>query len=480
MTFYHKILIGVYLALPVSVLAYLFLVNLPPTGNLSQTLAFGSISNRLISFPYPGNRYDPVIREANSYLLPVKSNLVYFDLKKPVANSDQITVGLTYRRPIEVPEVRLGSPRGPEQFQEILLSNQLIDGLSWPRIVSRDNLTLWQKSGAAQYSTVEDFLANPPDKSIMAIHQTAPTPQVSLPNYQASPKNIKIPYALGGLHNFIVYLQDEPLKLSFSKSGPVSQTKETVKVLDFASREIISLDVQASAHYEINVPDLPTGRYKIDFNIAPDSVIDNLETTLNSLVVRDRLNLAGSDPAKLSLHGKKLIIRIPTPDSYQTISLGPDQITIQQPMDDLSLRLPTTTFDRPVEIQMPRGKLTLEAPSGYFTFTGQTRLFNPAPANSFSFTYQTTPEEFGRADYVLARYSPPRILDDSFQENQVEFEPRFLYFDKDQKSWPFAILTPGLEQNCLNIWLKEISADFERAPWSMASLAQLGKKIVGQ
>lgn len=480
MRFNRKLLLPIYLAVPAVFWVYLLLQNLPPTGTLSQGLTFDHVATRFISFPYPGNRYDPVVKEDNSYLLPVKSNLVYFDLKKPVANSDQITVGLTYQRPTEVPEVRLGLPRGPEQFQEILLSNQYLDGLSWPQIIFRDNLTLWQKPGAASYTTVEDFLANPPSHSIIAIHQTAPTPQVNLPDYRASLKTLKIPYELGGLHNFIVYLDNEPLQLSFSKSGPPSQTKETVKVLNFTSQEIISLDVQSNDHYEIDVPNLPAGRYKIDFNIAPDSVISDLATTLSCLVVRDRINLVGSAPAKLSLHSKKLIIQVPNPDSYQTIDLGADKITIQQPTDDLSLRLPATSFDRPVEIQVPQGELTLEAPSGYFTFTGVTKLFNPAPANSFPLTYQTTPADFERADYVLARYDSPQLLDNSFQENQIAVEPRSLYFDKNKKSWPFAILTPGLEQNCLNIWLKDISIKFERAPWSVAELTRLIKKIAGQ
>lgn len=480
MRFDRKLSLLAYLAVPAVFLVYLLLQNLPPTGTLSQDLTFDHIATKLISFPYPGNRYDPVVKDANSYLLPVKSNLVYFDLTKPVANFDQITVGLQYRRPAEVPEVRLGLPRGPDQFQEILLSNQYLDGLAWPQVISKDNLTLWQRSGVTPYSTVEDFLAHPPKKAIMAIHQTAPTPQVNLPDYRAGLKTLKIPYELGGLHNFIVYLDNEPLKLSFSKSGPQSQTQETVKVLDFTSHEIVSLDVQANDHYEIDVPNLPAGRYKIDFNVAPSSIISGLQTTLSCLVVRDRLTLVGSAPAKLSLHSKKLIIQVSNPDSYQTISLGADKITIQQPTDDLSLRLPATSFDRPVEIQVPQGKLTLEAPSGYFTFTGVTKLFNPAPANSFSLTYQTTAADFERADYVLARYNSPKMLGNSFQENQIEFEPRSLYFDKDKKSWPFAILTPGLEQNCLQIWLRDISAKFERAPWSVAELTRLIKKIAGQ
>lgn len=477
---YRKMLLVLYLGIPAVFLVYLLLQNLPPTGTLAQDLTFDNGAPQLISFPYPGNRYDPVVKEANRFLLPVKSNSVYFDLAKPVANFDQITIGLQYRRPAEVPEVRLGLPRGPEQFQEILLSNQYLDDLSWPQVVSKDNLTLWQKPGSVPYSAVEDFLANPPEKSVIAIHQTAPTPQVTLPNYQASRGNIKIPYPLAGLHNFIVYLANEPLKLSFSKSGPQSQTKETVKVLDFTSQEIVSLDVQANDHYEIDVPNLPAGRYKIDFNIAPDSIISDLATTLSQLDIRDHINLASSSPARLSLHSKKLIVQAPTPDSYQEIRLGESDITIQRSIDDLSLRLPVTDFTNPIEIQVPQGRLTLEAPNGYFTFTGKTALFNPAPANSFSLNYQTTPEEFAQADYVLARYASPEILSDSFQYNRLSLAPSSLYFDKEKDSWPFAILTPGLEQNCHQIWLKSIKVDWQRAPWSFSEIARLTNKIISQ
>lgn len=477
---YRKICVAIYLFLPLGLMLFLMSQNLPLNGQLNSERTFDRQQPSLISYPYPENRLGRVAKEGKEYYLPLISEIAYFDLAKPAASFDEINLSLAYQRPADVAEIRLGLPRGPEQFQEFLLSQSYLDQISWKATAGDDYLTLWQKNVDQPVGHLDDFLDNPPADKIIAIHQTAPTPQIRLSEYQPTKQEVVIPLAFEGRFSLVTYIENEPLQLSFEKTS-TSDNKETVKIFDYLNREISSHELDASARQEISSPRLAPGRYKVDFNLAPKTQIKGLRANSHYLMVKDQLTLAdfpdGTSKASLTINTKRLILAPASAASYQKISLGDQTYRLQSPSEDLSLELPATVFDKPVALNLERGGVSLSFPGGYLAFSKSTVLFDPAPKKTFSFTYQTTDEELSRADYILARYLPPEKTEAGLSANRLTVPVTSLYLDPATKSWPFALLTPGLEQNCSQVWLKKIEASLIRPPLRFEDLFSLLKKV---
>ncbi len=478
----RKILFAIYLVIPAVFLLYLLLQNIPVSGQLIQTLKFSNYNAGLVSYLYPGNRLSEIKKIGNDYFLPMKSTIAYFDLRKPALAFEHINLSLSYAVSEDTPEVRLGIPAGKDQFQEILLYQKYLDQLDWPETVSDNDLHLWRKNGIEPID-ISDFLQNPPVDGKIAVHQTAPMPQLKMANYKPTKQTIDWPYTLQGRHTFITYLENEPLTLSFEKKNISPGTKESLKMFDFLNREIYSADISQPDKYQFKTDNLPAGRYKIDFNLAENSQLAEIQTTGTYLTIKDRILIADypdtSKPAetKISFSGPRLVARPLSPADYQTLKIDQQNITVQADSLDLSLELPPNSFDQSLTLTLSRPNLLLESPGGYFALDNFTKIFNPAPANAIGLTYQTDPEEFAQADYILARYLPPE-KDGDLRTNDYSTGLASLYFDTETHSWPFAIYAPGIEKNCSTLDLKEIRAAFQRPPLSWNEIKRLVGKII--
>lgn len=481
MSQHRKICWAIYLILPFGALFFLFYQNLPFRGILTQARTFDNHRAGLISYPYPENRLGKIISSDSGKLLPLFSDLAYFDVRQPVVPFEEIKLNLNYRRPDNVSELRLGRPGGPEQFQELLISQRFLDSLDWTTTVGDDYLTLWQKETGTKSLAIENFLDQPPTDQPIAIHQTAPTPQITLPEYRPASQLIRLPFSLKGRFSLVAYWQNEPLELIFNKNGTAT-SPETVKVFDYRNREILSVDITAAQEYKIFRPKLSPGRYKIDFNLAETSEIKNFASRFRYLMAKDQLTLGDlpEDSRSISfLIHTKTLLAIPSGSAgYQKISLAGETYRIQAPTEDLTLKLPATSFDQPAALNLEKGSVQLSFHGGYLSFRDLSHLFNPAPKNSFSFDAKTTDDELSRAGYILARYLPPQETGANFQSSSFAFAPSSLYFDPQEKSWPFALLSPGLEQDCNQIWLKSLSAEFIRPPLKLDEFTELLKKLI--
>ncbi|MFC1721666.1 hypothetical protein ACFL0Z_02015 [Patescibacteria group bacterium] len=467
----------IYVIIPIVFIGWLGLQNLPINGVISQVRTFpASGDTGLISDFYPANRTAEVQYENGYKMRPIINDNAYFDVRLPATSFQDLALEIWWQRPANISEVRLGIPRGPEfQFQELLMSHRYLDALDWP-IITEGQLTLWQKEPAQ--SSIDEFLGNPPQDKLTAVHPTAPTPQLFLDDYQPNSETKQLPSDLQGPHSFFTYIKDENLQFTFTKadlSEPLPGTPQVARIADFRGRELKKIDITSPGDYEFNVADLSEGLYRIDVLVGENSVLKDIETNLSSLVSRGQIWLAaGSEPTSITLLGDNLTALVAKEEGKQKLTIEDTEyhLTDISQREHITEAFPEILIDE-TEILTERGDVKLASDGGYFAFTDTKQIFNPVPSYTFQLTPETSPEEFGEADYVLAAWLPPAREGDLLI-NEYQEPVRTLY--SEDRKITYALIIPELSETCDEILVNKIKASFSRNPLSWAEM----KRLVGQ
>lgn len=473
----------IYAGIPLILAAFLFISNIPLTGQISETYAPDKIwHQKMITTPYPANRVDNVINRNGQIVLPIINDNAYFDILFPQISCDDITLNLDFFRPDSVAEVNLGIPRGSEQYERVILSNKQLDNLNWPK-TNEGYLTLWQKD--PQYESVSEFLSQPPTDKITAVHDTAPTPQLILSDYEPRRQIISLPVTLQGPHSLFTYIKSENLYFKFNtfSDAEVTTTEEFIRVLDFEGREVRKYQLEKNNSLEINIPDLPTGLYRLEITLAPETILYNLETSLSKLVARNTLALAAnpgnnssSANLKIALKGSNLAVQTTSAQGFQVIAAAGKELYLEENNKKIFWRqfYPELEKAGQMIISIEKQPLRLTA-NGYFSLGWSDLAFNPEPPYTFKLSTETTAEQLTTADFVIAKYNQPAEIKDDFIRNSIDLPISSLFTEDDRAS--FGIFTPGLDRDCEQIYLEKISVTLTRAPLSWTEIKRLGAKL---
>ena len=472
----------IYAGIPLILAVFLFISNVPVGGKIYQTYEPNMIfPQKMITAPYPANRIDNVVNRDGQVVLPLINDNAYFDILFPPLSFDNISLDVNFFRPDSVTEINLGIPRGPEQFERVILTNEQLDKLTWSKI-GEGYLTLWQKE--PQYESISEFLSQPPTNKVTAVHDTAPTPQLIIPDYKPRRQTIPLPVALQGPHSLFTYLADENLYLKLKTYSPADiTTEEFIRVLDFQGRELQTYQLPKNDFLEINIPDLSAGLYRLEITLDPESILSDLETSLSKLVARNTLSLApnpltNSDAPGLSinLQGSNLAVQTSSPEGRQIITAAGKELYLNESNRKIFWRQFYPELDKSgqMTISLERTPVRLTA-NGYFSLGRNDLVFNPEPSYTFKLSSDTTAEQLGAADFVIAKYIQPQILGNGLISASIELPLSPLFKEKDTAT--FGIFTPGLDRDCEQIYLQKIDVTLTRPALSWAEIKRLGVKL---
>ncbi|EKD49328.1 MAG: hypothetical protein ACD_63C00180G0009 [uncultured bacterium] len=489
---YKKLKIAIYILIPIGIILYLLFCNIPPSGILRDTLKFNTpkYGRGFVSSLYPENRVSDVkLDDTGIFILSLKNDNVYFDIILPVLAYKDISLKMKIRNTTSSPEILLGAHAGKDfQYKYRLFSHRFLDKIDWDYIRDKD-IVLFQKN--KNYASIEEFINDPPKDSLTAVHHTAPTPQLFMPDYKPSEKQTRINHTLRGRHIFFVYVKDRPINLSFTKKfykTPADDAKEFLKIRDFRNRELLSKDIFEEKDYNASLDNLKEGLYKIDMAVTDASLLENIVFDLDKVVIKDWVFLAdnpeyGKDlvPSNLILLSNNLKVVTTHENGYQEIKIDNQNYNISEAQKnyEISQYFPEFFKKERTEISVPKNDLELVSANGIFTFSENIdAFFNPTPPYVIRLDHETSKEEFDKAEYVLASYTKPIIDEAGWITNEYIFNMAELYEEENKAQ--FNITTLGLNISCEEIELQSIEGKLARPRLSIQEIKSLVKKILNK
>lgn len=277
-------------------------------GEFTYSYYFNSTPGLISEFQPAGRA---LAREQNTengdYYQRVVVDPVYFSVDLPSAYP-KADVTIEYQNPSQS-IVQLGLELDDDDttwnydFQP--LENKFIDDSNWPTL-ENDKYVLLQREPI--YSSVDDFLTNPPtDSEVGTFLASLDFPFIDK-TYQPSSDGTAISSPLRGRHEIYTYIKDEALEFKFTYQdinydvGP-----DPLKINIFhAGTNVFSQEwtddgevgitgtANGEKNAEIHLPDLQEGVYRIVLETNDDIIFTHIDSEQHKLVFKGRLHLAGS------------------------------------------------------------------------------------------------------------------------------------------------------------------------------------------
>ncbi len=257
---------------------------------------------------------------------------------------------------------------------------------------------------------------------------------------------------LRGSHVFYTYVHNEPLAIDFSWAvKEILNNKsdlELVNLFVYYQNEAIFSDLievkrGETKKYELNLPNLPAGAYKVEIKTSDNVISKKIETDLNKISFLNRVWLDGLTNG-FTLYSNKNNFRIKSVDSdcLGELKVGSENILIDKIYQQFNFSL-APNKNKLNKIESNSCGLLLEN-TGLFAFS-EIAFFNPLP-------------EKLEADTNLANYN---YIIANYQETEIEFDLSKSLHDKD--GYRFLLSAPFL--NSLNesryIEIEKIEVDLE-------------------
>lgn len=291
-------------------------------------------------------------------------------------------------------------------------------------------LTLFQKPDPTvrQFTSVQEFMENLPDKSLVRSYRTDLSARTKIPNYRPAFTPSKIVTSLRGSQTMLVYVgPNEPLEVMFGVQDInryVGADDITFNVWfgdQLITSEVFKDDGETKATgkagserpFNLVVPKTSEGIYRIEVTMnIEDAFTRTIESKQRFVMFQNRLYLAGSReyralgrvderPAIVYVKGSKLTATTSHANSLQTITVGGKKLVL-----DKTNKSTTITLDDPerfTPVTVPIQDVKLESPNGYFALTKDS--FFEATQPELTAAEQGT--ELERYRYVIARHRPP-------------------------------------------------------------------------
>lgn len=237
------------------------------------------------------------------------SDPVYFSVDLPSAYPT-IDVTLEYQNPAQK-IVELGLRLSDQDDTTTIpytfapLENKFVDASNWDR-VENDEYVLLQVNPI--YTSVEDFLNNPPDQAKVGTYLTDFALPFVDPAYQPSDRTIDITVPLRGRHNLYTYIKKEPLHFTFTYEDinyaagddtwtlEVKRLGEVIATQTLTDDGVIGVTSQSNGSHtaQVDLPDLDEGVYEVVLNAGDDIMFTRIQSSQDHLVFNKSIHLAGS------------------------------------------------------------------------------------------------------------------------------------------------------------------------------------------
>lgn len=262
---------AVLILLAVSIIGFLFYLNLVPSGRYFVWSDFKA-ANPAVSVLYPESRVKPAVDGWT-----VNEEPVYFDVRLP-RKFDAARVKIYFDNlKTDVLELGIEGTPGAKNFTFAPLKNKFLDTLAWPRL-SAGALILYQRDNL--YGRLDDFFRHLPPPNQIAAYRAPFSYNYKIPGYAAGkwPREIQTDFI--GSFKFYTYLKDEPLDFKFTFKSPEAWPAISVRVFSgdklVVSRDYVDIPAGAELAHErtfhLYQKNLPEGVYRVAI-AAPSEII---------------------------------------------------------------------------------------------------------------------------------------------------------------------------------------------------------------
>jgi len=292
------------------------------------------------------------------------------------------------------------------QYQAKPLNQPGLNNLTWPSIAS-GSYHLWQKQPV--YSTWQQFIANPPTSSQLAVYNWSPSSSspVKLAGYQPSSIWQDIPGQWRGVQQIITYLaEDEPV------AWRLAITSDAFKTLTSAERQVeVNITNNSNQRlwsgqqqlendrldWEITAGPWPAGAYRLEIKASPQ-LLTSLASKQTVFGWQGQAWPVAQAGFKWQLwtDARRLIAQTIQPASRQVIQVGPQALDIAKTYQQYQLDLNSTS----TAISLSGGDIQL-AGNGIFSLTPN--IFNPQQHR----VDQLSSQQLAGFDFIAADYQPP-------------------------------------------------------------------------
>ncbi len=468
--------------IPIAVFLWAFARYFSLSGTLTVHYDFRGESPMVSEF-YPRGR--ALDREQNLRTAEVYQRIVgepvYMDVDVP-RSFDTVDVTMEYFNPDQsILEFGLVTSREPWAVALQPLENRVIDEalLTWNRTETNDGIVLLQREPL--YSSVEEFLASPPEHHI-ATYQYVLAIDYHDPAYSAEDGGITIDRQLRGPHDFVTYIKDETLHIEFdivdmNREFNVDDVRVAVYQGDTPVFDQLLPDdgiteatsvLSSRQTIIVDVPNLPEGAYRIDMTTTNDIVIEQIRSDQHKLVVVNHLYIMNNEeyrsvfpetatsPTALQFSGRKLTLQTDHPNGLQTVVIGEATVPIETVHSPHVWLSENTDWSVVETITLPVNDLILDA-KGFFAFASD-QFFDPNK-NTEYINERTEIDELGSILY--RNYTSPQTA------RTISTQSRTLTLDGvsgDRKHLTFVLSAPGLDRERFLLAVRDIQFVFTREP----------------
>lgn len=423
---------------------------------------------------------------------PIVGEPVYMDVQVP-RSFDSVDVTMEYKNE-EQPLIELGLITSTEPWSvrtaplESRIISEALD--EWDAVTDESGVTLLQR--APTYSTVAEFTQNPPTDKGVATYRTSLIIPYHDPQYTPAPTTTTIERVLRGPHEFVTYIQNEELNITFDLVD-INRgfNDDTVTLQLFNATEQLHQEVlpddgvldpsgtpSASRSLSLRIPDLPEGAYTIKLITTDDTLITRITTDQEKFVVKNKLFIvnnaeyASSIPnldtsaTTLSTNADKLSIKTDHLTGLQTVMIDDESFAIEKLYNLFTWVSQQQGISTVRTLTLPANDLFIQG-TGLYAFT-QDQFFDP----DYRMEQLDETTQIDQLDFILFRdYKLPTTL-----SNRNTEQTSHLTLDGvvgDRKKLTFLLSAPGIDRNHFMIQAQRVQFDFYRAPLT----ARLAEKV---
>ena len=476
--------------LPVLIFVWLLNKQFAPLGHLE--IKYNLVKDSpFISELYPKERIYALKLDNKQPYKEILDDIIYFDLKLPRSSYQKAQISIKYKNNNQQ-LFDLGALTSEElqSYETKTLENKFIDNSSWNKIQEED-LVLLQKE--KKFDTIDEFLNSITSKTKIAYHNYGNLPKIiDIDNYKKSDKDLEINYALRGSHTFYTYINNENLNFTFNYVDLNREEGEDpfkINIIKVKDGQIINQKQKkddgitiasgenSENNFNINIPKLEKGVYKINLDLNEDILIKNIKAKQSKIVFDKSLYLAQSneylpqydskEKTSTDLYniGSNLYLKTKYKSGLQNISIN-EKVTPIEMLDknyDFNQDTLTESFNK---IYTEKSNLILET-DGYFVFN-KDQYFDPTPKNIVQLNENTNIDNF---DYLIAKYNPKAEKENDWKIVTYEFDINKLAKDHNNKL-KFRLSSPGLKDQDNKIKIAEIKVLLEKDPLTWEKIVE--------
>jgi hypothetical protein len=361
-----------------------------------------------------------------------------------------------------------------DSYALLPLQNKILDELDWCEL-HENGIALYDRN--CVYDSIADFLVDTPEsKEIATYHYQIERPY-KIAGYVPSLSYKTLNISLRGEHEFVTYVQNEPLNFIF-KFMDMNRTlgADTLEVLVFDTNGNVvaskfaeddgneSADGVGSSMKSISISErLQNGVYKIILKTNRDVFFREIETTQSKMVFVNQIFIGDEvgyspypNPTSFVTDAKNMNFETQHAEGVQSVDVDGASVLVEEPFVQERHNVRSAGISTVI---VPKGDLLIRG-AGHYAFSRE-MYFNPDPAR---LEWNTDLDALG-INYVITNYNEP-IVDGDVVTANARFDLTRAPQVKD--AWKFVISIPGIYDHLGSVDLSEVSAILRREPLSFS------------